>query len=135
MDTIHGMDFNDMVGDMPTRFSYIPVAAQSQSLTPAEILLATDKELNEYMSIKRLAPYRKEKWTRDRAEKLKELREKLKARDAGNNQDMSLDKVPKKRKGKKERQRAKKVEEGSEVITGGEEERISEPHPKKQRKE
>lgn len=120
---------------MPTRFSYIPVAAQSHSLTPAEILLATDKELNEYMSIKRVAPYRKEKWSKDRAEKLKELRQKLKARDAGNNQDMSLEKVPKKRKGKKERQRAKKVEEGSKVITGGEDEGISEPHPKKQRKE
>ena len=37
---------------MPTRFRYVSVPKQDFSLTPAEILMATDKELNEYMSIK-----------------------------------------------------------------------------------
>ncbi|KAF8526002.1 KRI1-like family C-terminal-domain-containing protein [Hysterangium stoloniferum] len=109
MDEVYGMDFNDMIGDMPTRFSYTPVSAQSYSLTPAEILLATDGELNEYMGLKKIAPYRKDgRWDTKRVDRLKELKAKLKVRGwhGGNSEDHD-EKQPKKRKGKKERQRAK----------------------------
>lgn len=49
-----------------------------EGLTPAEILLATDAELNAYESLKKLAPYRRpgEKEGRNR-KKLKELRKAL----------------------------------------------------------
>ena len=70
---------------MPTRFKYTPVISDTFGLSAEEILLADDKELNEYMSIKRLAPYRVKgskgkgvKW-----EKLKELREKKQKRCIG----------------------------------------------------
>ena len=46
------------IGDMPTRFKYTHTAPASYGLTPAEILMATDAELNSIMSIKRLAAYR-----------------------------------------------------------------------------
>ncbi|KAF8891880.1 KRI1-like family C-terminal-domain-containing protein [Infundibulicybe gibba] len=60
MDEIYGLDLMiSFVGDMPTRFKYVPVQPQSFALSPVEILMATDQELNEYMSVKKYAPYRK----------------------------------------------------------------------------
>ncbi|KIJ51364.1 hypothetical protein M422DRAFT_244542 [Sphaerobolus stellatus SS14] len=137
LDEIYSMDFNDMVGDMPTRFHYTQVAPQSYSLTPAEILLATDKELNEFMSIKKIAPYRKDgRWDTKRAERLKILKDKLKERGWGNRElegdagDGSEVKK-KKRKGKKERQRGKVTgEDGAPTV-----EETSEPPAKKRRKD
>ena len=43
---------------MPTRFHYTSVAAERYGLAPAEILLATDAELNSYVGLKKMAPYR-----------------------------------------------------------------------------
>ncbi|KAF8648547.1 hypothetical protein AX16_006251 [Volvariella volvacea WC 439] len=118
MDEIYGLDFNDMVAGIPTRFKYVPVKSQSFGLTPAEILMATDKELNEYMSVKKYAPYRKESgWNRNRGEKLKEFKDKVTPRmnkwgvdDKSATEDGQ--KPKKKRKGKKERQKAKAEAEG-----------------------
>ncbi|KAF8589513.1 hypothetical protein K439DRAFT_1383413 [Ramaria rubella] len=122
MDEVYGMDFNDMVGDLPTRFKYTTVAPHSFALTPAEMLLATDAELNEYMGIKKLAPYRKDgRWDLKRADRLKELKAKLKERSWGPgtaSTDPEETRTAKKRKGKKERQRAKvsEVHESPEPI-------------------
>ncbi|KZT22490.1 Krr1-domain-containing protein [Neolentinus lepideus HHB14362 ss-1] len=118
MDSLYEMDFNDMVGDMPTRFKYTPVASQNFGLSPAEILMATDQELNQYMGVKKLAPYRKgAKWDNKRNEKLKELKHSLVERQrerggfavggAGAERE-------KKRKGKKERLRMKAAQGGGE---------------------
>lgn len=46
------------IGDMPTRFHYTKSAPLAYGLTPAEILLASDAELNQIMSVKHIAPYR-----------------------------------------------------------------------------
>ena len=46
---------------MPTRFHYTSVTPENYGLTPAEILLATDAELNSYVGLKKLAPYRIDK--------------------------------------------------------------------------
>lgn len=101
---------------MPTRFKYTTVPQDSYALTAAEILMATDQELNEYMSIKRLAPYKnKNSWDKDRNQKLLELREKIGSRtwDGHSLGDLNKtmehrDNAPKKkRKGKKERQKLK----------------------------
>ena len=43
---------------MPTRFHYTSVASENYGLAPAEILLATDAELNSYVGLKKMAPYR-----------------------------------------------------------------------------
>jgi len=69
--------------------------------------MADDKDLNQYMGIKKYAPYRKGgNWDRQRPERLKELRNKLNNRKFnGNGEDGEVQ--VKKRKGKKERQKAK----------------------------
>ncbi|PPR06766.1 hypothetical protein CVT26_003916 [Gymnopilus dilepis] len=137
MDEIYGLEFNDMVGDLPTRFKYVPVPAQDFALTPAEILMATDQELNEYTSLKKYAPYRldkdsKHKYHKKTQEKLWELKAKIAERskqmygvDIGGTGSNAIgvqsrggdEEAPKKRrKGKKERMKLKaaKAAEGAE---------------------
>ncbi|KAJ3800296.1 KRI1-like family C-terminal-domain-containing protein [Lentinula aff. detonsa] len=107
MDEVYGLDFNDMVGGMPTRFHYAHVQPESFHLSPAEILMAKDSELNDYMGIKQFAPYRKAgKWDSNRGERLKELRQKIGERGYGNDTPQ-VDKPAKKRMGKKERMKMK----------------------------
>ncbi|KAG0708614.1 KRI1-like family C-terminal-domain-containing protein [Suillus ampliporus] len=108
MDEVYGLEFNDMVAGMPTRFKYATTAPQTFALTPAEVLMATDQELNEYVSVKRYAPYRAEKWDHNRGERLKDFRKKLEERvGATGTSHRSEDAAPKKRLGKKERQKMK----------------------------
>jgi protein KRI1 len=106
------------VGDLPTRFKYVPVRPHGYSLTPVEILMATDQELNEYMSVKKYAPYRKDvKWDSKRVDRLKEFKSKISERipisGEGNN---TVDKPTKKRKGKKERSKLKVAEANEDRI-------------------
>ncbi|PBK96588.1 hypothetical protein ARMGADRAFT_923986 [Armillaria gallica] len=108
MNELYELDFNDMVGGMTTRFKYTPVQAQNFALTPTEILMATDAELNEYMGVKKYAPYRKDNmWDSKRGEKLKELKHKIAARSGDSAATLEGEKPAKKRKGKKERMRSK----------------------------
>lgn len=118
---------------MPTRFRYVPVEKQTYALSAAEILMATDQELNEYMSVKKYAPYRQDKgdrsrWKKSTQEKLHELKAKVSERTgtsfhAGSGarrsgEDEQVERV-KKRKGKKERMKLKAaaagIEENGEV--------------------
>lgn len=94
---------------MPTRFKYTTVGTDDFGLAPAEILMATDADLNQYVGVKRYAPYRKNgagKWDPKRGERLRELRDKLKERGVPL-QDGADAGEKKKRKGKKERMREK----------------------------
>lgn len=111
---------------MPTRFKYTPVQPQSFALTPAEILMATDQELNQYLSVKKYAPYRKDgNWDRTRVDRLKELKQSVAPRISGvwgdgetGASNQGGGQIVKKRKGKKERMKLKAVEE--EVPSTGE---------------
>lgn len=142
MEELDAMEFNDMVrllmfptyqpllnrdfqvGDLPTRFKYTPVQPDNFGLTPAEILLATDAELNSYVGLKKFAPYRtkaERKWDNKRNERLQELRKGLKERgaysiieDMGSRDRGGDGEKKKKRKGKKERMKAKADAEGGE---------------------
>ncbi|KAK0228294.1 KRI1-like family C-terminal-domain-containing protein [Armillaria fumosa] len=116
MNELYELDFNDMVGGMTTRFKYTPVQAQNFALTPAEILMATDAELNEYMGVKKYAPYRKDNvWDPKRGEKLKELKQKITARYGDSVATLESEKPAKKRKGKKERMREEAKEDAHDV--------------------
>ncbi|KAI7962943.1 hypothetical protein MJO28_001037 [Puccinia striiformis f. sp. tritici] len=135
LDEYHKLDCEDMIGDMPTRFKYTNTEA-TDWMTPEQILMATDAELNQVIGLKKLAPYRSatnDRKLATRKKKLKELRKKLKTRTWGetnshniDNQqqqqhqhqastsdsvnldlDQSLQPPTKKRKGKKERQKLK----------------------------
>ena len=132
MDELYELEFNDMVrrssiflpfkvftlvvqvAGLPTRFKYAKVSEQSFALNPVEILLATDAELNQYMGLRKYAPYRKDSknWDSQRAVRLKELKQKIGERSQalGAGQDLAKvlpEKPAKKRKGKKERMREK----------------------------
>ncbi|CAO3606946.1 unnamed protein product [Cunninghamella echinulata] len=61
MDEYYSLDFEDVIGgDLATRYKYIQTEPEDFGMTPEEILLADDKELNKVISIKSLAPYRNE---------------------------------------------------------------------------
>ncbi|KAF8756616.1 KRI1-like family [Rhizoctonia solani] len=107
MEEMYDLDFNDMVGDMPTRFHYSHVEPSAYGLTPVEILTATDAELNSYVGLKRLAPYHKDKFDHRRGEKLKELKNSLSTRGVYDGWGAQGETQAKKRKGKKERQKEK----------------------------
>ncbi|KAI9465171.1 KRI1-like family C-terminal-domain-containing protein, partial [Lactarius psammicola] len=85
MEELYGLEFNDMVAGMPTRFRYNTAAKSSYGLTPTEILLADDKDLNEYVGLKKLAPYRKQRdtWDAKRGERLREFKKKLSGHASG----------------------------------------------------
>ncbi|EER06073.1 glutamine-asparagine rich protein, putative [Perkinsus marinus ATCC 50983] len=52
------MDFEDMIGDMPTRFKYRKVEAGAvHNLSVEDIIHKSDKELNQIASLKLYAPY------------------------------------------------------------------------------
>ena len=120
----------EQIGDLPTRFKYQKAAPQDYGLTPAEILLATDAELNQFLGMKHYAPYRHGSGVgaagRGMRDRLKELKAKLakrkwgevpedeeatggRSRDQGWGQNKggqgSSAGPAKKRKGKKERQK------------------------------
>lgn len=92
--------------------------------------MATDAELNEYVGLKKLAPYRKGKsrveWDPKRGERLKDLKDKVRTRTGASSSSWGghaagvvggkggEEEAKKKRKGKKERERAKLAAE-----TGG----------------
>ncbi|PCH35775.1 hypothetical protein WOLCODRAFT_126307 [Wolfiporia cocos MD-104 SS10] len=122
MDEVYGLEFNDMVGDMPTRFRYTQVAPQAYGLLPVDILLSTDVELNSYMGIKKYAPYRRDSrrtWDATRAARLKDLKDKL--RERGIAQEDPMAEKPRKRKGKKERMKEKLAKASPEADGNGEE--------------
>ncbi|KAG8888938.1 hypothetical protein FRB98_006336 [Tulasnella sp. 332] len=85
MDEVYGMDFNGVVAGIPTRFKYGSVPKASFSLSAADVLMATDKELNEYVSMKAFAPHKKGRaaWDRNLAPKLGELKRNLSKREWG----------------------------------------------------
>lgn len=57
-DELYKLDYEDIIGDMPTRFKYRKVEANRFGLTPQEILFAKDTTLKQFVSLKRMAPYR-----------------------------------------------------------------------------
>ncbi|KAG9312147.1 KRI1-like family-domain-containing protein [Chiua virens] len=86
-EVVNRLGFSGITSHIPTRFHYTSTPLETYGLTPAEILLATDTELNSYVGLKKLAPYRidkdgkaKKNWDPKRAQRLKEFRETLHSR-------------------------------------------------------
>lgn len=60
LDDLYGMEFEDVIGgDVACRFKYAKVDSDSFGLSPEAILMGSDKELNQKVSLKNLHPYRK----------------------------------------------------------------------------
>ena len=111
----YNLDYEDVVGDVATRFKYAPVEKETYGLTPVEILLADDAELNEVVGLKHIQPYRRgAKKPADHARRLAEFRRNFARRHAdelaltGKDAAASVPPPPKKpRLGKKEREKLK----------------------------
>ncbi|PKI85221.1 Kinetochore protein Spc24 [Malassezia vespertilionis] len=101
MDEYYGLGYEDIIGDVPTRFKYANVPKDTFGLSPVEILLADDKELNNLIGMKRLQPFRRgSSHPSNLKSRLKRFREDLETRTG--------EARPKpKRIGKKERQKIK----------------------------
>ncbi|KAI9026817.1 KRI1-like family C-terminal-domain-containing protein [Hyaloraphidium curvatum] len=127
------LDFEDVVGGIPTRFKYRTVQPESFGLDPVDILLADEKDLNELVSLKKLAPFRSaekqrrdaEKWKREKKRKLQEFRKKLDARmaESGGQKPVRDSGKPKKRKhddaALEEERGGKKARKGKEHSSAG----------------
>ncbi|KAM3265339.1 protein KRI1 [Capsicum annuum] len=77
MEEYYKLDYEDTIGDLKTRFKYRPVKAKRFGLAPEEVLMMEDKELNQYVPLKKIAPYREKEWKVPRI-KLHQLKTGLK---------------------------------------------------------
>jgi len=63
LEEYYKLDYENMIGDLPTRFKFRGVKANTYGLDVADILTADDKEqLNQHVSTKKLASYCGEEW-------------------------------------------------------------------------
>jgi len=80
-DEVLALGFEDVIaGGLRTRFKYVPVPPQDFGLSSEEILLLDDADLNGYVGLRRIAPYRDQEWvvpSRKRQRTLQALRDKL----------------------------------------------------------
>ncbi|KAG8378291.1 hypothetical protein BUALT_Bualt08G0122200 [Buddleja alternifolia] len=110
MEEYYKLDYEDTIGDLKTRFKYKPVKAKRYGLRTEEIFAMDDKDLNQYVSLKKLAPYREKEWKVPRI-KTVQLKQKTRSLNSGETSD-SVNKDGKKRR------------RGGEVANGVESERL-----------
>lgn len=113
IDSYYNLDYEDMIGDLPTRFKYTQVAPADYGMSAVDILLADDEQLNSVVGLKNLQPYRRGKnRPMDLGKKLGQFRKDV----YGNTSKTAdgEDKPGKKRLGKKERNRLQAAAEAEE---------------------
>ena len=114
MDELYQLDYEDMIGSMPVRFHYTQVKPQSYGLSTEEIMDADDKELRQYVSIKKMAPYREREGyvPKNKAGKFKsQLQKKLKKMEEEKKKSRKEEKKNRKKEKKEMEKKAKQEQE------------------------
>ena len=114
MDELYQLDYEDMIGSMPVRFHYTQVKPQSYGLSTEEIMDADDKELRQYVSIKKMAPYREREWyvPKNKAGKFKsQLQKKLKKMEEEEKKSRKEEKKNRKKEKKEMEKKARQEQE------------------------
>ncbi|KAK9932244.1 hypothetical protein M0R45_019490 [Rubus argutus] len=62
MDEYYKLDYEDTIGDLRTRFKYAKIKPNRYGLSTATILMVDEKELNQYVPLKKLAPFKETEW-------------------------------------------------------------------------
>ncbi|XP_062144886.1 uncharacterized protein LOC133852200 [Alnus glutinosa] len=62
MEEYYKLDYEDTIGDLKTRFKYTKTKPNRFGLNAAELFAMDENELNQYISLKKLAPYREDEW-------------------------------------------------------------------------
>mmetsp|Transcript_33813 Transcript_33813/g.49850 ORF Transcript_33813/g.49850 Transcript_33813/m.49850 type:complete len:223 (-) Transcript_33813:40-708(-) len=78
MDELYKLDYEDIIGDMPTRFKYRTVEKNTFGLSAEEILFAKDSTLKQFVSLKKMATYNEEEY-QPGTKKRKRFRQLLKS--------------------------------------------------------
>lgn len=120
-DELYKLDYEDIVDGMPTRFKYRQVEANNYGLSTEEILFARDANLRQYVSLKKMAPYREDGEHAVAKSKRRAFRdvvkrdlEEMEAETTEGKQDEELDQAniaeePKKKKRRKKKNKDTKV--------------------------
>jgi len=111
---LYKLDYEDIVGGMPTRFKYREVESNDYGLTTQEILFARDATLKQFVSLKNLAPYNEQGEYNAGSKKRRKFREMLK-------QDLEANQQP-------------EEESQDDGAVNNEEATAEEPEPKKKRR-
>ncbi|KFH67167.1 hypothetical protein MVEG_07690 [Podila verticillata NRRL 6337] len=136
LDEYYQLDYEDMIGDLPTRFRYHKVKPSNFGLSPVEILLADDKDLNEFVSLKKFAPYRRPDEQENDIKKYSKknrvqmFRHKLKQQVKDQDLDKNWDPVKRRKKEAEKKER----EEAENKKTKEEDEETSKKDKKKDKK-
>ncbi|BBN11576.1 protein KRI1 [Marchantia polymorpha subsp. ruderalis] len=62
LEEYYKLDYEDVIGDLPTRFKYTQVKPNKYGMKTKDILAVDDAELNQFVSLKKLAPYTTQEW-------------------------------------------------------------------------
>ncbi|XP_057757248.1 uncharacterized protein LOC130976403 [Arachis stenosperma] len=110
MDEYYKLDYEDTIGDLKTRFKYAKTKPNRFGMSAPELLLMDDTELNQYVSLKKLAPYRDEEWKLSKQKRhMLKMRTKELLREAGS----------KKKKNKKSKRDSSKSTLSNGVVENG----------------